>query len=93
MENITRMNKRQKKKFIKKNITKLRKIHLSEGDIVVLQWNPDSEYIDFDTIVEFYKAWENAGIFDKCGAAIIHVILKFSIRKKLRYLLISYRAL
>lgn len=56
MENITRMNKRQKKKFIKKNITKLRKIHPSEGDIVVLQWNPDSEYIDFDTIVEFYKA-------------------------------------
>ena len=65
------MNKRQKKKFIKKNMTKLRKIHPSEGDIVVLQWNPDSEYIDFDTIVEFYKAWENVGIFDKCGAAIV----------------------
>ena len=30
-----------------------------------------SEYINFDTIIEFYKAWENAGIFDKCGAAII----------------------
>lgn len=65
------MNKRQKKKFIKKNMTKLRKIHPSEGDIIVLRWNPDSEYIDFDTIVEFYKAWENAGIFDKCGAAIV----------------------
>ena len=65
------MNKRQKKKFIKKNMTKLRKIHPSEGDIVVLQWNPDSEYIDFDTIVEFYKAGENAGIFDKCGTAIV----------------------
>ena len=50
------MNKRQKKKFIKKNMTKLRKIHPSEGDIIVLRWNPDSEYIDFDTIVEFYKA-------------------------------------
>ena len=71
MENITRMNKRQKKKFIKKNMVKLRKIHPCEGDIVVLQWNPDSEYIDFDTIVEFYKAWENSGIFDKCGAAIV----------------------
>ena len=65
------MNKRQKKKFIKKNMAKLRKIHPSEGDIIVLQWNPDSKYIDFDTIVEFYKAWENAGIFDKCGAAIV----------------------
>lgn len=64
------MNKRQKKKFIKKNMAKLRKIHPSEGDIVALRWNPDS-YIDFDTIVEFYKAWENAGFFDKCGAAII----------------------
>lgn len=57
------MNERQKKKFVKKNMTELRKIHPSEGDIVVLQWNPDSEYIDFDTIVEFYKTWENAGIF------------------------------
>ena len=65
------MNKRQKKKFIKKNMAKLRKIHPSKGDIVVLQWNPDSEYIDFDTIVEFYKAWKNAGIFGKCVAAII----------------------
>ena len=44
------MNKRQKKKFIKKNMTKLRKIHPSEGDIIVLRWNPDSEYIDFATI-------------------------------------------
>lgn len=56
------MNKRQKKKFIKKNMTELRKIHPNEGDIVVLQWNPDSEYIDFDTIVEFYKAWIKAGL-------------------------------
>ena len=65
------MNKRQKKKFIKKNMAKLRKIHPNEGDVVVFQWNPDSEYIDFETIVEFYKACENAGIFDKCGAAIV----------------------
>lgn len=71
MENITRMNKRQKKKFIKKHMAKLRKIHPNAGDVIVLQWNPDSEYIDFDTIVEFYKAWENAGIFNKCGAAIV----------------------
>lgn len=71
MENITKMNKRQKKKFIKKNMAKLRKIHPNEGDVVVLQWNPDSEYINVDTIVEFYRAWENAGIFDKCEAALI----------------------
>lgn len=65
------MNKRQKKKFIKKNMTKLRKIHPNEGDVIVFQWNPDSAHIDFDTIVEFYKAWKNAGIFYKCGAAIV----------------------
>ena len=39
------MNKRQKKKFIKKNMAKLRKIHPNEGDVVALQWNPDSGYI------------------------------------------------
>ena len=65
------MNKRQKKKFINKNMAKLRKIHPNEGDVVVFQWNPDSEYIDFDTIVEFYKALGNAGIFDKCEVAIV----------------------
>lgn len=65
------MNKRQKKKFIKKNMTELRKIHPNEGDVIVLQWNPDSEHTDLATIVEFYKAWENAGIFDKCVAALI----------------------
>ena len=65
------MNKRQKKKFINKNMAKLRKIHPNEGDVVVFQCNPDSEYIDFDTIVEFYKALGNAGIFDKCEVAIV----------------------
>ena len=52
-------------------MAKLRNIHPSKGDVVVLQWNPDSEYIDFDTIVEFYKALGNAGIFDKCEVAIV----------------------
>lgn len=65
------MNKRQKKKFVKKNMAELRKIHPKEGDVVFFQWNPDSEYIDLDAIIEFYKAWENEGIFDKCKAAVI----------------------
>lgn len=82
MENITRMNKRQKKKFIKKNTVKVRKIHPDEGDIVVIQWNPDSEYIDFSTIVEFYKVWGNAGIFDKCGAAIVPCDFKIFNKKE-----------
>ena len=65
------MNKRQKKKFIKKNMIKLRKIHPNEGDIVVLQFDPGNEYIKIDTVFEFYKAWDGAGIFDNCGAAIV----------------------
>ena len=33
-----------------------------------INWN---EYIDIDTVLEFYKAWKGAGIFDNCGAAIV----------------------
>lgn len=49
------MNKRQKKKFIKKNMIKLRKIHPDKGDVVVLQFDPGNEYIDLDTIFKFYR--------------------------------------
>lgn len=65
------MNKRQKKKFVKKNMIKLKKIHPDKGDIVVLQFDPGNEYINIGTILEFYEAWEGAGIFDRCGAAIV----------------------
>ena len=65
------MNKRQKKKFIKKNMIKLKKIHPDEGDTVVLQFDPENKYIDIDTIIAFYKAWESAGIFNNCGSAIV----------------------
>lgn len=65
------MNKRQKKKFIKQNMIKLKKIHPGIGDIVILQFDPGNEYIDIDTVLEFYKAWDGAGIFDHCGTAIV----------------------
>jgi len=65
------MNKRQKKKFIKKNMIKLRKIHPDIGDVVILQFDPRNEYVDIGTIVEFYNAWEGTGIFDECGSAIV----------------------
>lgn len=65
------MNKRQKKKFMKKNMIKLKKIHPNEGDIVVLQFDPENEYINIDTVLKFYNAWEDAGIFDHCGVAIV----------------------
>ena len=65
------MNNRQKKKFIKKNMVKLKKIHPDKGDVVVLQFDPGNEYIDIDTVLEYYKAWEGAGIFYNCRAAIV----------------------
>lgn len=63
------MNKRQKKKFIKKNMIKLRKIRPDKGDVVVLQFDPGNEYIDLDTIFNFYRAWKDT--FDYCGTAIV----------------------
>ena len=65
------MNKRQKKKFIKKNMVKLKKIHPNIGDVVVFQFDPGNEYINIATVLEFYEAWEGAGIFDRCSAAIV----------------------
>lgn len=64
------MNNRQKKKFMKKNMIKLKKIHPNEGDIVILQFDLGNEYINIGTVIELYEAWERAGIFDNCGAAI-----------------------
>lgn len=65
------MNNRQKKKFMKKNMIKLKKIHPNEDDIVVLQFDLGNEYINIGTVIEFYEACERAGIFDNCGAAIV----------------------
>lgn len=63
------MNKRQKKKFIKKNMIKLRKIHPDKGDVVVLQFDPGNEDIDLDIIFNFYRVWKDA--FDYCGTAVV----------------------
>jgi hypothetical protein len=65
------MNKRQKKKFVKKNMIKLKKIHPDEGDVVILQFDPGNEYMSIDTVLEFYEAWEDTGIFDRYGTAIV----------------------
>lgn len=65
------MNNRQKKKFIKKNMLKLKKIHPDKGDVVVLQFDPGNEYINIDTVLKFYKALEGTGIFDNCSIAIV----------------------
>ena len=76
------MNNRQKKKFIKKNMVKLKKIHPDKGDVVVLQFDPGNEYIDIDTVLEYYKAWDGAGIFDNCRAAIVPCNVKVLDKEK-----------
>ena len=83
------MNKRQKKKFIKKNIIKLRKIHPDKGDVVVFQFDP--EYISLDTVFKFYEAWENAGFFDNCGAAIVPCNVKVIEKKLLKNIVMLCR--
>lgn len=64
------MNKRQKKKFVKKNMIKLRKIHPDKGDVVVLQFDPGNEYTDISTILMIYNAWKDSGIFNNCCVTI-----------------------
>lgn len=64
------MNKRQKKKFVKKNMIKLRKIRPDEGDVVILQFDPRNEYMGIDTVVMAYNAWTDSGLLDKCTVAI-----------------------
>lgn len=65
------MNNRQKKKFIKKNMIKLRKIHPDKDDVVIFQFDPGNEYINIDTVLKFYEALEGAEIFDNCRVAIV----------------------
>lgn len=48
------MNNRQKKKFINKNMIKLKKIHPDEGDVVIIQFDPGNEYMSIGTVLEFY---------------------------------------
>lgn len=64
------MNKRQKKKFIKQNMIRLRKIHPDKGDVVILQFDPGNEHMGIDTVVRTYNAWIDSGFLDKCTVAI-----------------------
>ena len=68
------MNKRQKKKWIKKNMFQIKKMKFNEDDIVFFVF--DSDYIDIDTVVKVYNCCYEAGIFDKCRAAILPCDIK-----------------
>ena len=78
MENITRMNKRQKKKLFKQTLIKVRKLHPQKGDVVCLQ--PDLDWIDMTTMCDFLRVYEDNKIFGEAMLAIVPANIK-----KLKY--------
>ena len=69
MENITRMNKRQKKKLYKQTLIKVRKLHPKTGDVICLQFDPEQLYVD--VIVEYARAFFDNQIFGEAKIVII----------------------
>ena len=70
------MNKRQKKKWMKRNMVRIKKLCPDERDIVIFMPDPTSDYIDISTAVEFYKYCVDSGMFDHCGSAFIPYNIK-----------------
>lgn len=70
------MNKRQKKKWIKRNLVRVKKLCPGERDIVLFMPDFTSDYIDISTAVEFYNYCVNSRIFDHCGVAFIPYNIK-----------------
>lgn len=65
------MNKRQKKKWIKRNMVRVKKLCPGESDIVLFIPDFTSDYIDISTVVKFYNCCVDSGMFDHCGCAIV----------------------
>ena len=70
------MNKRQKKKWIKRNLVRVKKLCPGERDIVLFMPDFTSDYIDMSTAVEFYNYCVDTGIFNHCGNAFIPYNIK-----------------
>lgn len=68
------MNERQKKKWIKQNLVRIKKIHPSEYDVVF--FIPDFEHVDIDVAVEFYNCCIKTGMFDHCSCALMPCNIK-----------------
>lgn len=63
------MNKRQKKKFFKKNLIKIKKLHLKAGDVICLM--PDLNEISIGTISDFLDVFDREKVFQDVPIAII----------------------
>ena len=70
------MNKRQKKKWMKRNLVRIKKICPSEHDIVIFTPDLNSDYIDISTAAQFYNCCIESGMFDYCSSAFIPYNIK-----------------
>ncbi len=70
------MNKRQKKKWMKRNMVRVKKLCPSERDIVIFTPDFTSDYIDTSTAVQLYNCCIESGMFDHCGNALIPYNIK-----------------
>lgn len=68
------MNKRQKKKFFKQTLIKVRKLHPQKGDVICLQ--PDLDYVDAETMCEFMKVYSNNDVFGEVKLAFVPADIK-----------------
>lgn len=57
------MNERQKKKLMKRNLIKIKKLHPKQGDIICLI--PDLDEIDSSVIVDFFDVYEQKKFLEK----------------------------
>lgn len=70
------MNKRQKKKWMKRNMVRIKKLCPGERDIVIFTPDLNSDYIDIGTAVQFYNYCVDTGMFNHCGCAFIPYNIK-----------------
>lgn len=74
MENITKMNKRQKKKLFKQTLIKVKKLHPQNDDVICFQ--PDLDWIDAETMCEFMGVYSNNNVFGESKLAFVPADIK-----------------
>lgn len=80
MENITRMNKRQKKKLFKQTLIKVRKLHPQKGDVICLQ--SDLDWIDVEAMCQFMNLYADNKVFGEAILALVPADIKQLKHKK-----------
>jgi len=68
------MNKRQKKKWMKRNLIYIKMLRPTEQDIIF--FIPNFDRIDIDTAVKFYNRCIETGMLDHYGCVLIPYNIK-----------------